>query len=47
MMERWVPYPFQNNIRYLPKQAAFECSRQGLVKAQSGKGRHQEPGGGT
>ena len=25
MFDRWVPYPFQNNIRYLPKEAAFEC----------------------
>src|ERR1043165_6961695 len=21
---RWVPYPFQHNIRYLPKQQAYE-----------------------
>ena len=21
----WVPYPFQNNIRYLPKEAIYEC----------------------
>ncbi len=21
----WVPYPFQNNIRYLPKEALYEC----------------------
>ncbi len=21
----WVPYPFQNNIRYLPKEALLEC----------------------
>lgn len=34
IMDRWVPYPFQNNIRYLPKQAAFECLS-GLIKAQS------------
>lgn len=38
MMDRWVPYPFQNNIRYLPKEVACECLV-GLVKAQSGKGR--------
>ena len=25
MMDTWVPYPFQNNIRYLPRQAAYEC----------------------
>ncbi len=37
MMDRWVPYPFQNNIRYLPPQAAFECLS-GLIKAQSASG---------
>ena len=25
IMNRWVPYPFQNNIRYLPKKKAWEC----------------------
>jgi len=25
MLGRWVPYPFQNNIRYLPKQIMFDC----------------------
>jgi len=35
MMNTWVPYPFQNNIRHLPKQAAFECIS-GLIKAQNG-----------
>jgi protoporphyrinogen oxidase len=34
---RWVPYPFQNNIRYLPRQAAYECMA-GLVKAQGAGG---------
>lgn len=34
MFDRWVPYPFQNNIRYLPKEAAYECL-QGLITAQS------------
>lgn len=38
MFDTWVPYPFQNNVRYLPKQAAFECIA-GLVKAQNGKGK--------
>jgi protoporphyrinogen oxidase len=41
---RWVPYPFQNNIRYLPKEMAYDCIS-GLVKAQNGKGKvssHQE-----
>jgi protoporphyrinogen oxidase len=35
--DRWVPYPFQNNIRYLPPESAFECMR-GLLRAQ-GEGR--------
>jgi UDP-galactopyranose mutase len=34
---RWVPYPFQNNIRYLPRQEAWECLA-GLVKAQARAG---------
>ena len=34
MFDRWVPYPFQNNIRYLPKQATYECLA-GLVEAQT------------
>jgi len=41
---RWVPYPFQNNIRHLPAQACYECLS-GLIKAQHGKGpiaRHQD-----
>lgn len=28
----WVPYPFQNNIRYLPKEALIDCFM-GLVEA--------------
>lgn len=24
MLERWVPYPFQNNLRYLPKEVQWE-----------------------
>ncbi len=31
--ERWVPYPFQNNVRYLSKEHATECLL-GLVQAQ-------------
>ena len=42
MYETWVPYPFQNNIRYLPKQAAYECMA-GLIRAQSGKGAVASP----
>jgi protoporphyrinogen oxidase len=29
---RWVPYPFQNNLRYLPPEDAYECLL-GLVEA--------------
>lgn len=25
IMQRWVPYPFQNNVRYLPDDALREC----------------------
>ena len=46
MFETWVPYPFQNNVRYLPKQAAFECIA-GLVKAQGGKGKVASPAAAT
>ncbi|MCC6228132.1 MAG: FAD-dependent oxidoreductase [Phycisphaerales bacterium] len=35
MMGRWVPYPFQNNIRHLPPQACYECLS-GLIRAQLG-----------
>lgn len=38
MMGTWVPYPFQNNVRYLPKEAAYECLS-GLIKAQTGRGK--------
>ncbi len=34
MFDNWVPYPFQNNIRYLPKEVAFECMA-GLIEAQT------------
>ncbi len=34
MSDRWIPYPFQNNIRYLPREIAFECLA-GLVQAQA------------
>lgn len=34
IMDRWVPYPFQNNVRYLPPEAALECLL-GLVEAQT------------
>jgi protoporphyrinogen oxidase len=34
MFDRWVPYPFQNNVRYLPKEVSFECLS-GLIEAQT------------
>jgi UDP-galactopyranose mutase len=33
--DRWVPYPFQNNLRYLPAEVAYECVL-GLVDAPGG-----------
>jgi protoporphyrinogen oxidase len=42
IFDRWVPYPFQNNIRYLPPQARYECLS-GLIKAQTGKGGAKTP----
>lgn len=46
MFDRWVPYPFQNNIRYLPKQASYECLS-GLIRAQTGKGKVASPAAAT
>ncbi|HEX4123991.1 MAG TPA: FAD-dependent oxidoreductase [Tepidisphaeraceae bacterium] len=42
MFDRWVPYPFQNNIRYLPKEATCECLL-GLIEAQT-KSDHRAAG---
>jgi len=36
LLNRWVPYPFQNNIRYLPKDEVLECLL-GLIKVQGNK----------
>lgn len=33
MMDRFVPYPFQNNVGYLPKEVVLECVM-GLIEAQ-------------
>ncbi|NUQ94663.1 MAG: amine oxidase, partial [Gemmatimonadaceae bacterium] len=33
MCDRFLPYPFQNNIKYLPKEIVLECLL-GLVEAQ-------------
>jgi len=32
-MDKWIPYPFQDNIRYLPKNIILECLR-GLEKSK-------------
>lgn len=34
MFDRWVPYPFQNNIRYLPREVTLDCLT-GLIEAQT------------
>src|ERR1700730_224595 len=34
MFDNWVPYPFQNNIRYLLRKVAYECMA-GLIEAQT------------
>jgi protoporphyrinogen oxidase len=36
LLNCWVPYPFQNNIRHLPKDALFECLLE-LIKVQGTK----------
>ena len=33
--DRWVPYPFQNNLRHLPPEVAYECIL-GLIEAPGG-----------
>jgi len=33
--DRWVPYPFQNNLRYLPQEVVAECL-EGLAEAPGG-----------
>ena len=33
--DRWVPYPFQNNLRHLPPEVAYECVL-GLIEAPGG-----------
>lgn len=42
MCGTWVPYPFQNNIRYLPRDIAYECLS-GLIAAQTGRGKIASP----
>jgi protoporphyrinogen oxidase len=33
--DRWVPYPFQNNLRHLPEEVVAECL-EGLARAKGG-----------
>jgi protoporphyrinogen oxidase len=33
--DRWIPYPFQNNLRYLPEEVTAECL-EGLAAAPGG-----------
>ena len=35
MFDRWVPYPFQNNIRFLPPEVCYECMA-GLIECVMG-----------
>lgn len=37
MNNRFVPYPFQNNIRHLPKDVMWDCL-QGIIQAHTDKG---------
>ena len=37
LADRWVPYPFQNNLRHLPSEIAHECL-QGLLNASDAGG---------
>lgn len=38
IMDLWIPYPFQNNIRYLPEDAQVKCLM-GLINAQNQDGK--------
>ena len=33
--DKWVPYPFQNNLRHLPDEVAYDCVT-GLIEAPGG-----------
>jgi protoporphyrinogen oxidase len=37
--ESWVPYPFQNNLRYLPKPLQISCLSGAAKASSNGKGR--------
>jgi protoporphyrinogen oxidase len=36
--QSWVPYPFQNNLRYLPKETQLQCVLGAAKAAANGKG---------
>jgi len=36
--DSWVPYPFQNNLRYMPKEIQLECLVGAAKAAANGKG---------
>jgi protoporphyrinogen oxidase len=38
--EHWVPYPFQNNLRYLPKSVQVDCLLGAAKAAANGHGRN-------
>ena len=38
--ESWVPYPFQNNLRYLPKSVQVECLLGAAKASANGHGRN-------
>jgi len=42
VLDRWVPYPFQNNIRHLPREALLECLT-GLIDTLSGPSSESAP----
>lgn len=38
--DAWVPYPFQNNLRYLPKEVQLKCLLGAAKAASNGHGRN-------
>ena len=42
MKERFVPYPFQNNIRFLPKDSMWQCFK-GLIELAQKGGQQETP----
>jgi protoporphyrinogen oxidase len=42
LLNRFIPYPFQNNLRYLPKKVLWDCV-QGLLSIATKRSRHSKP----